>query len=482
MSTEVAAGSVLIEVDAHPTLVNAAETFFRREDFRDIMRDYTGPFYPSDIEVDRNFAALPVGPGSRILLPPTPEHVSRIPAELPLNLLESFDPRKSAKFVIRGFFKNIDVLKRLTRGTADADPIFHADPSIVGLLTPALPTCGTSQYVGNTDTVRHKLHVGTLADFGLDGSNIALAIVDSGIYLPRITRLLGDVAPSGFTPNVDRDRSWKENVVTEPFGHRLGHGTMCAYDALIAAPNATLLDYAILLGRPTDTTRLEATLAAAMSAYGQLINSRRSASWPYRGLVVSNSWGAFHPSEDIYPPGTVNRYIDNPKHVLRVYIQMLAAADADVIFCGNNCGCCCPAPNCLSQTAGMIMGANSYPEVLTVGGCDTGDELVGYSSRGPSIAGMFPEKPDLLAYTHFLGSKTRRMFVPDTGVSAACPVAAGCVAALRTRASPATVHPADLFDILRTTARKVTGTGWDPGYGHGIINPVAAAFKLNLIP
>ncbi len=33
----------------------------------------------------------------------------------------------------------------------------------------------------------------------------------------------------------------------------------------------------------------------------------------------------------------------------------------------------------------MIMGANAYKEVLTVGGCDTNDEIVGYSSRGPSI-------------------------------------------------------------------------------------------------
>src|SRR5262249_40146552 len=156
------------------------------------------------------------------------------------------NPEKSAKFLVRGFFKSAEVLDRLHR---DAGTIFHADPSIVGLLEPPHPTCGTSPKVGDTDTVRQRLHVGTLADFGLDGRNVALAIVDSGIYLPRIVRLLGDVKPSGFVPNVDSARSWKEHVVTEPFGHRLGHGTMCAYDALIVAPKATLLDYAILLGR-----------------------------------------------------------------------------------------------------------------------------------------------------------------------------------------------------------------------------------------
>ena len=74
--------------------------------------------------------------------------------------------------------------------------------------------------------------------------------------------------------------------------------------------------------------------------------------------------------------------------------------------------------------------------MLTVGGCDTNDQMVGYSSRGPSIAGMYQHKPDLVAYTHFLGSKVVGMHLPDTGVSAACPVAAGCVAALRTQFKP----------------------------------------------
>ena len=83
------------------------------------------------------------------------------------------------------------------------------------------------------------------------------------------------------------------------------------------------------------------------------------------------------------------------------------------------------------------MGAATCDEVLTVGGCDTNDNLVGYSSHGPSIP-LLPnyvpkQKPDITAYTHFLGSKTRRIYQPDTGVSAACPVAAGCVAALRTK-------------------------------------------------
>jgi subtilisin family serine protease len=456
------AGSVLIEVGKHKTLVDAAQAFFAGTPFAGHMQGYASPFDPADIEIDHGFPALPVGADLR-------------------GGLDFLDPGQSDNFIVRGHFKSSEILHRIARDSGGTGPVFHADPPIFGLLAPPHPTCGTSPAVGDTDTVRDKLHARELADAGFDGSDVAIAIVDSGIYLPRIMRLLGDFKPSGLRPNTDPAHSWKQHVVTEPFGHRLGHGTMCAYDALIMAPKATLLDYAILLGRPDDQNRIKTTLSAALRAYGRLIKLMRSEPWPYRALVVSNSWGTFHPSEDIYPAGSVHRYLDNPNHIFRRYVSALAATGADNIFAGNNCGCCCPAPECLSRKAGMIMGASSYPEVLTVGGCDTHDELTGYSSRGPSMAGMFAEKPDLVAYTHFLGSKTIRIFLPDSGVSAACPVAAGCVAALRTKLPPAATPPADLFDALRATARKVTGPGWDPGYGHGIIQPVAAARRLGLI-
>ena len=51
------------------------------------------------------------------------------------------------------------------------------------------------------------------------------------------------------------------------------------------------------------------------------------------------------------------------------------------------------------------MGANGHKDVLCVAGVDTHDQWVGYSSEGPAIAGMDHEKPDVAAYTHFLGSE-----------------------------------------------------------------------------
>jgi hypothetical protein len=42
--------------------------------------------------------------------------------------------------------------------------------------------------------------------------------------------------------------------------------------------------------------------------------------------------------------------------------------------------------------------------------------------------------------------------------------------------------PALLIDTLRNTARQFGGSGWNPNYGYGVIQPVAAARSLGLIP
>jgi hypothetical protein len=290
----------------------------------------------------------------------------------------------------------------------------------------------------------------------------------------------------GTAPALDAANSWTSTTftTTHPGDHRVGHGTMCAYDALIAAPKATLLDIAILIGRPLGDHTVQATIGAAMQAYLSLIQK-----WvfqpiagiapPYPALVINNSWGIYHPSLDS-PPGSP-RYIDNPHHPFRDYIRLLTDAGVDILFAAGNCGAQCPDAPCLSRTHRTIMGANAYTEVLTVAGCDTRDALVGYSSQGPSIRHMPQKKPDLTAYTHFLGSKAQRIYIPDSGTSAACAVAAGCIAALRAKLPPASTSPAALIQVLKQTARHVAGPGWHQDYGYGIIDPVEAAKSLGLI-
>jgi len=418
--------------------------------------------------LDPTFGALPIGPGHR--------ERSSNPAD--------YAPKNSKWFLARAFIEAMthDEIGELVDGD-----LVYSDPAMSSLLNLTPPTCGTDPYVGDTETVRTKLDTARLWSNGLDGSGVALAIVDSGIFKPRIEKLLGETSPQR-PVRLDKPNSWQTHAITtKPGMHRLGHGTMCAYDALIAAPNATLLDYPMLIVRPPAAHTVIPTVAAAVSAYADIRNkwiNPNGAPPPYERLVVSNSWGIFHPGLEDFRPNHSGRFIDNPQHALRIYyIKPLTDKGVDIIFCGNNCGPSCQSPTCLSKTNGMIMGAATYDEVLTVGGCDTHDDLVGYSSHGPTIP-LLPhhvpkQKPDITAYTHFLGSKARRIYQPDTGVSAACPVAAGCVAALRTKLSPAQVPPASLFQALKQTARRVGG-GWDPGYGYGIIDPVAAGRYLQL--
>jgi hypothetical protein len=423
--------------------------------------------------LDPSFGAVPIGPGEREVSFSARDYA---PATSKMYLARAFLPAERVK----GDNNRVD------KG------LVYSDPAIARMLTLTPPTCGTDPFVGNTAKVRQKLDTVTLRKHGLDGSGVAIAIVDSGIFQPRIRKLLGEKG-GGRTVNFDGPNSWQlSTVTTKPGRHRLGHGTMCAYDALIAAPEATLLDFPILLARPPAVHTTGGTVAAAVLAYADIKNkwlNPGGAPPPYARLVVSNSWGILHPSLEDFGPNNPGRFIDNPNHAFRIYYirPLTQQAKVDIIFCGNNCGPACPAATCLSKTDRMIMGANAYDEVLTVGGCDTHNDLVGYSSHGPSIANMPQQKPDITAYTHFLGSKARRIFRPDTGVSAACPVAAGCVAALRTKLPPTATPPNVLFDALRAKAStgnnsSTLGGTWNPQYGFGIINPVAAGKILGVIP
>jgi hypothetical protein len=386
----------------------------------------------------------------------------------------SFAPEASVNFLVPAVL-----------GVSDSAEIPHdlsgvplfSDPFVGSHLT-----CGRTPAIGSIEDVREKLNVDTLAAYGLNGSNVAVALVDIGIYLPYLTKKLGP------TPRLDVSNSWTPNWLTSrPGRHRIGHGTMCAYDVLISAPKATLLDFAALLGRSPGDHSVGTTIGTVSQAYFKLlwiwaiIPQLSHIRPPYNGLVINNSWTIFHPCWEDFPRNHPGRYIDNPNHPFHYLVAVLAEVGADIVFAAGNCGAQCPSPVCLHRSAGSIMGASAYPEVLTIAGCDTRDKRVGYSSQGPSIAGLPPEKPDLTAYTHFLGSEVEGRGRPDAGTSAACPVAAGCIAALRTKASPDRVPPSSLFAELKSSARQTSGAGWNRDYGFGIIDPVSAASALGLL-
>jgi hypothetical protein len=260
---------------------------------------------------------------------------------------------------------------------------------------------------------------------------------------------------------------------------------MCAFDTLIAAPQATLLDFPVLASNAPGGSVAGRTIGVALQAFSQLLVNWGVAFAAgglsgYNALVVNNSWGIFHPSWD-FPAGHPGRYCDNPRHPFSLVVSALASSGADILFAAGNCGGQCADGRCQGRTTETIMGANAHADVLTVAGCDINDVRVGYSSQGPSITGMPKQKPDITTYTHFLGSKAFGPTDPDSGTSAACPVAAGCVAALRTKALARTMPSANLFAQLRATARPAAGqNGWNGDYGFGLLDPLGAANSMGL--
>lgn len=410
---------------------------------------------PSQFTIDPTFAAVPVGEGQ--------------PGQM---TLESVSPTASKRFAIRGFLEAESPEQVPTE--ADGHPIF-ADPKIAPFLT-----CSDSPPVGDVTEVKKKLNVAALNSRGLDGSGVAVAIMDTGINLNHLKNKLGRM------PLLDAANSWKPpGSTTQPGAYRLDHGTMCAFDVLIAAPRATLLDFPILAVTAPGGATTGSTLSVALQGFAQLIAFWGVAFAPggaprYKALVVNNSWGIFHPSWD-FPAGHPGRYIDNPRHPFMGIVSVLARAGADILFAAGNCGADCPDDRCQNLTTQTIVGANASTDVLTLAGCDTLDARVGYSAQGPSIAGMPQQKPDLTAYTHFLGSEAFGTNSADSGTSAACPVASGCVAAIRTKTPPTTLPPANLFAQLMATARQTGGAaGWNGDTGHGIIDPDAAASSVGV--
>lgn len=322
--------------------------------------------------------------------------------------------------------------------------------------------CPGSAALGTDRDLERLLDTTAMKRCGMDGSGVTVAIVDTGVNMAYLNS-------KGKTPRFDAMRSWVPRAGLTPGAMPVGHGTMCAYDVCVAAPGCTLLDIALLSSTAPGGTRMDGLLSDAVRAYSHLVNLLRGPARPgeNRSLVVNNSWGMFHPSWD-FPVGHPGNYSDNPNHPFNRIVSTLAAAGADILFAAGNCGSDCPDGRCQGVT-NAIYGANSHPDVITVGGVDTTKQRVGYSTKGPGR--LSANKPDLCGYTHFTGSG---VYAADGGTSAATPVVAGVVAALRTKrpldpTRPVSL-PAAVKALLVSTAEDRGAAGFDLEYGAGIVN------------
>ncbi|MEU8204924.1 S8 family serine peptidase [Streptosporangium sp. NPDC049046] len=363
-----------------------------------------------------------------------------------------------ASVLVRGEISDDEISTRVTLLPSlrpDVVGVF-ADPMIQRSLT-----CGGTPPVGDWRDVERLLHVSELAREGLDGSGVALAVLDSGINAAHVARQLDRGVA------LDAQRSWKPSGVRGEAGEfPVDHGTMCAFDALIAAPRASLIDVPVLLSRRPGGSALDGLLSDAVAAFAHLRTVLEDQPAASRSLVVTNSWGSFSPSWD-FPAGHPGNYSDNPAHPFNLIVSSLEQAGADVLFAAGNCGRDCPDGRCAYANR-PITGANSHPRVLSVGGVDIRGERVGYSSQGPGR--LTVRKPDLCAFTHFSGSRAFGDDEADSGTSAACPVVAGVVAAIRTLWPSSRLSPSQLRTLLRRTADDRGDIGFDHDYGYGVVD------------
>jgi len=327
--------------------------------------------------------------------------------------------------------------------------------------------CPSSPPLGTHTDVERLLCVPQLHGAGMDGSGVLVAIVDTGFNVAYL-------ASRGKPITLDVARSWvpDSGLVPgdAPVSHGTSHGTMCAFDVAITAPKATFLDIQLLRSTATGPTPMSGLLSDAIQAYGHLCDVMRAPQRPgeNRSMVVNNSWGMFHPEWD-FPVGDPGNYSDNPNHPFNRIVGTLERLGADILFAAGNCGANCADGRCRGVTTNAIYGANGHPSVLTIAGVDVSKTRVGYSTQGPGRLSRF--KPDLSGYTHFQGSG---VYSADGGTSAATPVVAGVVAAVRTRRpySPGNpfVAPGALRAVMRLTAEDLGSAGFDFDHGFGAVS------------
>src|SRR5262249_41249335 len=150
--------------------------------------------------------------------------------------------------------------------------------------------------VGTDKTVAQRLSVAKLAAARMTGAGVPLAIVDTGVNVAYLKS-------KGRTPKLDVAKSFvPPGVTTTPGKHPVDHGTMCAYDAGIAAPKATLLDHAVVQPGTPGTPVMAGLLSDAVLAYQKLRTVLTAMPAAKRTMVVSNSWGMYSPKWD-FPPG-----------------------------------------------------------------------------------------------------------------------------------------------------------------------------------
>jgi hypothetical protein len=336
------------------------------------------------------------------------------------------------------------------------------------------PREATDPLFSDRAAAERLINIKPLRDSGLDGENVNVVLIDRGVNKDILDGYLGGQFGTG----------WQVGDV-QPGKIASKHGMTMACNVLKCAPKARIFDLPLL---PERIGQIKTFLEVAHDAYCRMIKgiAEIKATNRFPGpWVLMNAWAVFSRATDMDPPYD---YADNPDHAFNQIVARAVAEGHDVIFCAGNCGQFCPDGRCGLHDRGpgeSIYGANSHPDVLTVGAVRTDTRWLGYSSQGPGqpkftahiLVDGKPatnQKPDLCAPSQFRDIENRNAI--NTGTSTASAMTAGVVAALRGRWGPNRVPPAMMKDILNQTARRTDPRPWNERTGHGILD-AEAAFK-----
>ncbi len=357
------------------------------------------------------------------------------------------------------------------RAFREAGASIWADP-VIGQLEHWAPGGDRPPLFHTRAAAEALINAPVLGDRGLLGDRTNLVIFDDGVSFaalrarsPRPLRLVGGwpVADGG--------------TVRVPGKARPdGHGSMVALNAVSLAPDTRLWDL------PFRPSQILAPVTFADAAFAALLWVETEIRlWLGRAFpgpwVFCHAWGIYDRRLEV----PLGNYTGDPLHPFNRLVRRLDEGRRDQVFGAGNGGQFAPHPLCGPGDIGpgqSILGANSSPDVLTMGAVRADGMWIGYSSQGPGQPGFgsgggLVEKPDLCAPSHFVEADDGAWL--SSGTSAACGVAAGAVAALRSAGSPlANVDPGELRETLRRAARKPPGmqpgAGFDIRYGHGILD------------
>ena len=353
-----------------------------------------------------------------------------------------------------------------------------------GLANVWCPKEGSFPLFGDLDLALAQMRAGAAAARGANGQNVNVVIIDQGIN----SNVLGQRVPGAnfvggwLTPEFDKGGPPGPFNLIPPGGWRddgLGptvtHGTKMASLVLAVAPQARIIDLALLPSHILNLNGPAGFLSWAVAVFRILVATipwLRRLFPAYGGpWVLNNSWAVYNLSTD-FPPGHFLNYGSNPNHPLNLAVAAAPIVGIDVVFAAGNCGQFCPDSRCGAGQIGLarsIYGVAAINDVLTVAAVRGDETWLGYSSQGPADPNFGSIKPDLCAPSQFAGvGDWNRNF---TGTSSACALTAGAVAARRSLVPPAAQGSPALRARAVATARLVVNqVGPDERRGAGMID------------